>query len=103
MEHAEITFGQWLRRRRKSFDLTQEELAERIPCAKGTIRRLESDDLRPSNHLAESLGDVLDLSPASRDDFIHFARQGLSNSAIPDPALPELHTSPAHTPGRHEA
>ena len=43
----DLTFGQWLRRSRKSRDLTQAELARQIGCATGTIRKLEANELRP--------------------------------------------------------
>jgi predicted ATPase/DNA-binding XRE family transcriptional regulator len=79
---AEETFGQWLRRRRRSLDLTQVELAARVPCAKGTIRRLESDDLRPSKPLAERLADVLGLSTQMRANFVLFARNGIQHVAL---------------------
>ena len=36
-----VSFGQWLRSRRKALDLTQSELAEQIGCAEETIRKLE--------------------------------------------------------------
>ena len=35
---AELTFGQWLRRNRKAYDLTQAELAVQAGCAIGTLR-----------------------------------------------------------------
>lgn len=76
---SEITFGQWLRWRRRALDLTQAELAARVPCAKGTIRRLEADDLRPSKPLAERLAEVLGVSTALRAEFIHFARSGFQS------------------------
>lgn len=75
-----LTFGQWLRRRRKSLDLTQDELAARVPCAKGTVRRLESDDLRPSKQLAERLAEVLGVPEQSRVEFVAFARNGIEAS-----------------------
>src|SRR5829696_7907785 len=34
------TFGEWLRARRRVFDLTQSELAERVGCAEDTIGRI---------------------------------------------------------------
>lgn len=79
-----LTFGQWLRRRRKSLDLTQDELAARVPCAKGTVRRLESDDLRPSKQLAERLADVLGvpLQAQARAEFVAFARNGVAKPAF---------------------
>jgi predicted ATPase/transcriptional regulator with XRE-family HTH domain len=77
-----LTFGQWLRRRRKSLDLTQDELAARVPCAKGTVRRLESDDLRPSKQLAERLADVLGVPSAARAGFVAYARSGAMPGAL---------------------
>ncbi len=73
---SEITFGQWLRRQRRALDLTQVELAARVPCAKGTIRRLEADDLRPSKLLAERLAETLLIPEQIRANFILFARNG---------------------------
>jgi transcriptional regulator with XRE-family HTH domain len=35
------SFGQWLRRRRKTLDLTQEALSEQIGCSAATIRKIE--------------------------------------------------------------
>ena len=36
------SFGYWLRRRRRALDLTQDELALRVGCALGTIKKLET-------------------------------------------------------------
>ena len=47
------SFGQWLRHRRRELDLTQDELARQIGCAPITIRKIESEELRPSKQLAE--------------------------------------------------
>lgn len=97
-----LTFGQWLRRRRKTFDLTQEELATRVPCAKGTIRRLEADDLRPSKQLVERLAEVLEIPEQKRADFLLFARsaQPLAFDLLTLPSqelrADLLPTSPSH-------
>jgi transcriptional regulator with XRE-family HTH domain len=37
-----ISFGAWLKRRRKALDLTQEELARQIGVSLGTIRKWEA-------------------------------------------------------------
>jgi hypothetical protein len=47
------SFGYWLQRRRKALDLTQEQLAQRVGCAPGTIRKIEADERRPSEQLGE--------------------------------------------------
>jgi predicted ATPase len=58
---AEISFGQWLKRRRKALDLTQAALARAVPCAVQTVRALEADELRPSRQLAARLDKALGL------------------------------------------
>ena len=60
-EHA--SFGAWIQRRRKALDLTQAELAERVGCALGTIRKIETDERRPSKQIAARLSDQLKLAP----------------------------------------
>jgi transcriptional regulator with XRE-family HTH domain len=47
------SFGEWLRRRRRALDLTRDELALRVGCAVVTIKKIESDERRPSRQLAE--------------------------------------------------
>ncbi len=69
-----LTFGSWLKQRRRAFDLTQAALAQRAGCATGTIRRMESDDLRPSRQIAERLADVLSIPDHARAGFVAFAR-----------------------------
>src|SRR5713101_1822538 len=51
--HEAISFGQWLRQRRRSLDLTQEELARRIGCSDIAIRKMECGMRRPSRQVAE--------------------------------------------------
>lgn len=79
-----LTFGQWLRRRRRSLDLTQAELATRLHCAQGTIRRFEADDLRPSKLLAEQMAEALGVPAQLRADFVLFARQGFQADVVFD-------------------
>ena len=45
--NQEISFGAFVRQRRREMDLTQEELARRVGCASITLRKIEADDLRP--------------------------------------------------------
>ena len=49
----ETSFGFWIKRRRKSLDLTQQELARRIGCSPSLIFKIESDERRPSRQIAE--------------------------------------------------
>ncbi|HEY3231200.1 MAG TPA: helix-turn-helix domain-containing protein, partial [Roseiflexaceae bacterium] len=70
----DVSFGRWLRRRRKALDLTQQELGQRAGCAEGTIRKLEADDMRPSKQIAERLADQLGVPATERAAFVSFAR-----------------------------
>jgi predicted ATPase/class 3 adenylate cyclase/DNA-binding XRE family transcriptional regulator len=85
----EDSFGRWLKRRRKRLDLTQAELARRVGCAEGTIRRLEADELRSSKQLAELLAERLDIPPIDRMAFVSFAR------GMPDGEPPTFPDQPA--------
>ncbi|NOK59549.1 MAG: hypothetical protein GFH27_549285n73 [Chloroflexi bacterium AL-W] len=75
----EISFGHFLRTRRKALDLTQETLAQQVGCAVITIRKFESEARRPSQQMAARLASVLDLSDDERDAFIQLARQHAHN------------------------
>ena len=81
----ELTFGQWLRRRRKTLDLTQAELARRVGCAKVTLQKIELEERRPSHEIAMRLAQVLDVSPAEHDAFVRIARSELVPAWLADP------------------
>src|SRR4051794_3975970 len=68
------SFGAWIQRRRKVFDLTQAELAAQIGCALGTIRKIETDERRPSKQIAARLADQLQLAPEELAVFLKAAR-----------------------------
>jgi predicted ATPase/class 3 adenylate cyclase len=72
------SFGYWLRRRRKALDLTQDELARQVGCAIGTLKKLETDERRPSKQLAERLADCLAISTTERAAFLKVARAELA-------------------------
>ena len=72
------SFGYWLRRRRKALDLTQDELAQRVGCAVGTISKIEADERRPSQQLAERLADCLRSAADERAAFLQAARAELA-------------------------
>lgn len=69
-----VSFGEWVRRRRLSLDLTQAELADRVACASITVRKIEADERRPSKVMAECLAEALELDDESRDRFVAAAR-----------------------------
>jgi predicted ATPase/DNA-binding XRE family transcriptional regulator/predicted negative regulator of RcsB-dependent stress response len=68
------SFGEWLRRQRRALDLTQDEFAKRAGCATGTIRKIESDELRPSKQLAEILAQRLNVPSQDHENFVRWAR-----------------------------
>jgi predicted ATPase/transcriptional regulator with XRE-family HTH domain len=76
------SFGYWMRRRRKTLDLTQNELAQQVGCAVGTIQKLEGDERRPSKQLAARLADLLLIPSAERDIFLKVARAELSSDQL---------------------
>jgi predicted ATPase/transcriptional regulator with XRE-family HTH domain len=72
------SFGAWLKRHRRALDLTQAELAQRVGCGVGTIRKIEADERRPSKQLAALLADQFALPSNDRTAFIKAARAELS-------------------------
>ena len=68
------SFGDWLRRRRRALDFTQEELASQVGCAAVTLRKLEAEERRPSKQVADRLADVLQVAAEDRAVFLRFAR-----------------------------
>lgn len=73
----EISFGQWLHQRRRILDLTQQDLADQVGCARITLRRIESGTLKPSKELAQILLEKLGIPSIERETWMRFAR-GLS-------------------------
>ena len=72
--NASVSFGQWLKQRRKALELTREALAQRIGCAVVTLNKIEADERRPSHQLAELLAEHLNIPLNERQAFISFAR-----------------------------
>jgi transcriptional regulator with XRE-family HTH domain len=56
-----ITFGTWLKKRRRHLDLTQNELAEQASCSVDMVRKIERDVRRPSKQLAELIAETLNI------------------------------------------
>src|SRR5919109_1479544 len=85
-----FSLGQWIKRRRKARDLTQDELAQRVGCSLETIRKIEADARRPSRQIAERLADQLGLAADERVAFLRAARAEL----VPDQLAPPTRTVP---------
>ena len=72
--NQDMSFGSFVRQRRREMDLTQEELARRVGCAAITLRKIEADDLRPSVQIAERLAMALAIPLDDRAEFVRRAR-----------------------------
>jgi predicted ATPase/class 3 adenylate cyclase/DNA-binding XRE family transcriptional regulator len=70
----EVSFGEWLKRRRKAQGLTQEELALKISCSASALRKFEAEQRRPSEQIIEQLADIFNIPSSERKSFLKFAR-----------------------------
>src|SRR5258706_1610654 len=84
---TDLSFGNWLKLRRRGLGLTQNELARRAGYAGETLRKVEADALRPSRQMAENLADQLAIAPIEPAAFIRFARDEPGDEAAL-PAFP---------------
>ena len=88
---SQVSFGFWLEKRRKALDLTREELAQKVGCSISTLRKIESDERRPSKQLAELMADMLDIRTDERATFLRIARGELAVERMKSsPPLPDL-------------
>ena len=92
------SFGQWLKSRRKELLLTQQALAKLVGCATITIRKIEADELHPSQQIAEQLAQHLELEPHEGEGFVGFARTG-HRPATPRSAIAVLQSEGSQSPG----
>jgi DNA-binding SARP family transcriptional activator/DNA-binding XRE family transcriptional regulator len=70
----ELSFGTWLRKQRRTLDLSQKALADEVGCAEVTLRRIEAGRLKPSRALAGLILEKIGISEAERPQWISFAR-----------------------------
>lgn len=82
-----LTFGKWLRQQRRTLDLTQEVFADQVGCARITLRRIESDALKPSKELAFILLEKVGIPKSEHEAWLPFTR-GLAD-------LPLKQTNPS--------
>ncbi len=110
-----LSFGPWLKQRRRFLDLTQKELAQRAACSLSTLRKIEAGDLLPSKELARLLAAALGVLDKEQDAFVAFARDERRTAlapafvALPSPTVaggggtspPPAATAPPPTAPRH--
>lgn len=90
-----VTFGEWLKSRRKALDLTQAELAQRAGCSVSALRKIESGERRPSKQLARLIASSLEIPQEDRAIFVRVARGELNLERLRPPSLA---SAPGHTP-----
>ena len=88
-----VFFGEWVKRRRKALDLTQEELAQRAACSIFALRKIESGERRPSRQLAELLAESLEIDSEEKETFVKIARGMLNLERLQSPIMGSSVTS----------
>jgi predicted ATPase/transcriptional regulator with XRE-family HTH domain len=89
------SFGNWVRRRRKALDLTQQALAVQVGCSVSLILKIEMDERRPSLQIAELLAEKLAIPQDERELFLKIARQEKGTQALASLSSPDtLQTAP---------
>lgn len=78
MQETQVSFGAWVARLRRSQDLTQSELANRVGCSVSALRKIEGDERRPSRAVAELLAEALSVPADQRPLFLKVARRELA-------------------------
>jgi len=76
------SFGNWIKRRRKALDLTQQELAQKVGCSLATIAKIELEERRPSRQIADLLAIHLEIPDEQREQFLKVARQAKSTASL---------------------
>jgi predicted ATPase/transcriptional regulator with XRE-family HTH domain len=94
---APVSFGVYIRRRRKALDQTQEELAHCVGCSIATIQKIERDERRPSRQIAELLANCLDIPEKDRSTFLKVARAERSVDHLASP-LTDIQAQPVGAP-----
>jgi len=71
---TDVSFGEWLKRQRSARGLTREQLAHQIGCAAITLRKIETEERRPSAQIVERLAEIFEIPQNERRAFLRFAR-----------------------------
>ena len=110
---AEASFGEWLKRRRKSAGWTQEQLAQQIGCSTITLRKIEAEERRPSAQIVERLASIFNIPQNEQAMFLRFTRgdwtqaptpesNGSPRFASPSISRPEVPAPPTTLIGREQ-
>lgn len=91
-------FGEWLRERRESLDLTRVELADCAGCSVSALRKIETGERRPSKQLAGLLGGCLQIPSEDHAVFIRAARGELRSDRLGSPSSTHANTRKCPAP-----
>jgi predicted ATPase/transcriptional regulator with XRE-family HTH domain len=78
-----ITFGVWLKQRRKEQGIGIDQFAGLLDCSAITLLKIEAGERRPSRQLAEIIAERLNIAGDEREPFITFARSGRTATSEP--------------------
>jgi predicted ATPase/transcriptional regulator with XRE-family HTH domain len=81
-------FGEWVKRRRQALHLTQHQLAQSVYCSIEAVRKIEQNARRPSQTMAERLGECLAVAEVERPLFVRAARGEMPTSRLSAPETP---------------
>jgi transcriptional regulator with XRE-family HTH domain len=63
---ADVSFGEWLKRRCQGLGLTQQQLASQINYSTIALKKIEAEERCPSSEIVERLADVLNIPAEER-------------------------------------
>ena len=69
-----FSFGEWIRKRRKTLNLTLQALADRVGYSVAMLRKIEKDERRPSQKAVALLAEALEIPEDQQDTFLKVAR-----------------------------
>jgi len=97
------TFGEWLQAQRNICKLTQRELANRVGCSVAMLRKIESDERRPSTQIAGLIANALEIPLSEHETFIRVARGELRTDRLShfSKLTQDHNTSPTQTTSRN--
>jgi len=93
---AEVSFGEWLKRRRNAVGLSQEQLALQINCSTSALRKFESEERRPSAGVIEQLADIFNIPQKERTSFLRYARGDWQAISVGDTEEVPWRIAPVH-------
>lgn len=97
---TDISFGEWLKYRRRAQGWTQKELALQVNCSISAIRKMEAEARRPSAQVVDRLAEIFHIPQNERRVFLRFARgdwHAVSRQVTKEVTLPLSHLDPRST------